>query len=267
MTTNNARSIAAKKAAATRKANKAKAEVKAHNESLPACDEMDANQTKLKAIGKKLFRAGLESCVGRNYSAELLTLLSNTLNHRLFDSAPLAAFVDVAGSQETVIGGGEYGEDINIPRFETRDVIFALESIFNAAVNRVAAAERRHESDIRSLSRQQAKARDVNQGIKPTDLQGMEAEDRPAVQDYIEALDVLHLACSEVWNAYASRFERARRHTLPFGSEVTDAILGERSYAFDYDTARAMSDRYATTAKRVAALDARVRAQALHIDM
>ncbi|GAA4649653.1 hypothetical protein GCM10023116_19310 [Kistimonas scapharcae] len=258
MTTNNARSIAAKKAAATRKANKAK-------EPMP-CDELDTNQTKLKAIGKKLFRAGLESCVGRNYSAELLTLLSNTLHHRLSDSAPLAAFVDIAGSQETVIGGGEYGEDINIPRYETRDVIFALESIFNAAVNRVAAAERRHESDVRTLARQQAKAKDIRDET-PTDKYAMDAADRPAVADYIEALDVLHLACSEVWNAYASRFERARRHTLPYGSEVTDSILGERQYAFDYDTARAMSDRYATTAKRVAALDARVRAQALNIDM
>ena len=227
-----------------------------------------AYDSKLKDLGKKLFKAGVQACAGRNYqNGALLTLLADTLNHAMFNDSPLSAFVAVATRQKTVVGGGEYGEDIEVPMFDTRDIIFGLESVFQAAVSRICSAQRRHEAELRVLARTPAKAKEIVDEDNPTDLQGMERQDRDPLGDYVEALDVLHIECAQVWDAYASRYERAQRHTLPFSSEVVDSIIGERAYAFDFETARGMSDRYAANAKRSAQLDARARAQALHLSM
>ncbi len=220
----------------------------------------DRAKGKQLEIAKRLFHAGVESCLSRRYQDHQLQFLSEVSSDPNYLEAPVTAFNTVACRTQSIVGGGQFGEDIDVPKYAQSDVMFMLESVFQAAVSRVCSAERRLENQQRIAMHQLADKHAHNQPREQNQVPN-------DVQDYIDALDILSVELAKVWEIYATRPDRVNKHTLPWGSQVEDSILNTRTYLYDYRSARISSDKYAEQMKREEMMNARARAQAASFNL
>ena len=195
-------------------------------------------------------------------------IIAKATRHSLFDDFPVSAIQAIAVSTKTLLGGGAFGEDVDVAAFDSYHIISAIELVFAATVREVIKAERRFEAKKMAESRQLAQAKDVGTDQSPyagfTDTDQLQHQQ---AGDYINALDMLYIALGQLWDDFASPKDRQEKKSLPWASENTDGFLQTRVYVHDYHTAKQQFIAYAEKQKQEQAAIARAKAQARSLNL